>query len=358
MCVSCKEIHDQVFASTHNLTRLLVGLHKDVGAALCAASRHGKLDVVQHLIERYGADARFDKHAPLRVAAENGHSHVVQLLVEKYGADVHTCDDAPLRRAAQNGHVHTVDLLCGTHGANVRAMLGWDGMPLIRAVTHGQTSVVELLCARYRALEPPTESCVAAWAVEAVQKKVEMLDMLCERFGADARCGEDLPFRLAAAYCHPKSVRLLCEHYGADVRVRDDEALRMASKARHVHATEEELTDPTSRAHILHDAMETIQFLCSKGADVHARNEEPLRNAARYGAIEIVKLLCERYGATCRDPVAIVEAKSTIDRQKSSPDNNGPFALEIEHTTPYKGLVLKGCAAVIEYLSAADHHLT
>lgn len=382
LCLTCKEIHDQAFTSPFNVARLLSSLHGGIEPALCVVSRCGKIDVivqllekfgadarlrndeplrlaaenshgdlVQLLVEKYGADVRSSKHAPLRAAAGNGDGDLVQLLVGKYGADIHTCDDAPLRAAVRHGHVRMVDLLCGSYGANVRAMLGWEAMPIITAVYRGQTAMVELLCARYGALEPPTAIGIAAYAVEA-PNKVEMLDLLCIRFGADARCEQEHPLRLAAAMCHPESVRVLCEVYGADVHAQEDEALRMAARAKDFYVKEEDVLDPTTRACIIRDTIETIDILCSKGADVHARGGEALRNAARCGVVEIVKLLCERYGANRDDPEAIAAAASTIDEMERppSPVNNNPFVLTQTFSAPYMKLVSEGCAAVIEYL--------
>ena len=104
------------------------------GDALCWASEHGHLSVVEVLVKA-GAD-----DDALRKASENGHLPIVKLLVHA-GADVHAVDDQALRFAYERGHLAVVKFLVKA-GANVHAD---DDQALRFASAHGYLSVVEFL---------------------------------------------------------------------------------------------------------------------------------------------------------------------------------------------------------------------
>ena len=78
--------------------------------ALLFASRNGHAAVVELLLFKAGANARWNDDFALRWASENGHAAVVELLLQA-GANVRARGDGALRWASENGHAAVVELL-------------------------------------------------------------------------------------------------------------------------------------------------------------------------------------------------------------------------------------------------------
>jgi hypothetical protein len=96
--------------------------------------------------------------------------------------------------------------------------------------------------------------------------------------GANVRSGDDWELRRAADWGHLDTVKYLVEKCGADVHACDDLALRWAARSGHINV---------------------VKYLVSKGADVHAdddEDDEALLHAARNGHLDVVQYLVEECG--------------------------------------------------------------
>ena len=117
-----KENEIQQAANDGKLDHLIVLMSKinyDVADLAAGAAVNGHLDVLKYLVDKKGADTRYENDISLRYASFNGHTDVVKYLVKR-GGDIHVLDDFPLRHAAINGHLDTVKYLV-ENGANIHA---------------------------------------------------------------------------------------------------------------------------------------------------------------------------------------------------------------------------------------------
>lgn len=81
------------------------------------------------------------------------------------------------------------------------------------AAKHGDKHIVELLCERYGA--NPNEYYGDALTLSAMNGHTDVVEILCERFGADARNGVALMW--AAKNGHDGIVKMLCRRFDIDV---------------------------------------------------------------------------------------------------------------------------------------------
>ena len=119
--------------------------------ALMAASRHGEIDLIQHLLER-GANVNAVNNnggSPLMFTAVLGDLHSMRLLLDN-GANVQLkakFNWTALTVAAAKGH-HTMVSLLLDHGANPNARDIYQWTPLMRTVYGGHADVVRILLER------------------------------------------------------------------------------------------------------------------------------------------------------------------------------------------------------------------
>ncbi|KAL1929972.1 hypothetical protein VTP01DRAFT_1126 [Rhizomucor pusillus] len=157
---------------------------------LMLACAENQVDVVRHLMEKYGCDIHRNRERHLRRACLHGHVELVELLLP--GADVSMFNDAALQNAAHKGHWQIVDRLLEA-GANPQAN---RNAPLKYAISNNNlSSVISLL-----------------------------------RAGADPRCQQDWPLRHACRNDAAEIVRILLAHH-ADPDALNGMPLREALRA-------------------------------------------------------------------------------------------------------------------------------
>lgn len=215
------------------------------------------IDILQHLLKR-GVDVNqkgWRGGTALHSGAMYGHANIIQFLIRN-GAEINVFDQrglTPLHCASSCGYNASVVQLLINEGAdpNLGSSNPPRGAPLHQASFHGNIQVVQCL------LDNGAD-----------------VDLYCEELGT--------PLQAACLEGHIQLVKLLIER-GADVNMiggtRLGDALHAAICGSHV---------------------EIAAHLIEKGADVLAKTLESnhLQNAVRKGNVEMVKLLCSKYGGS------------------------------------------------------------
>ena len=235
-------------------------------AASCAA-KGGHLLAVKLLWEA-GADLNTMYDRSLRFACAEGHADVVRYLIEQHSASVNPDgDDGPMIEASEHGHFDVVKLLI-KQGANVDSYD--DDLALLKACNNGHADVVKLLI-KHGAIGGPSND--ASLALACISGSVDAVQLLVQQ-GANVHARDDHPVIVASANGRVDLVQLLIQH-GAKIDAID---------ARHL-----------SPLHLAsrHGRTTVVQLLLQHGADVHARNDEVLRDASENGHAAVVQLLIQ-----------------------------------------------------------------
>lgn len=257
------------------------------------AASHGHLPVVQYLHQytpihgewRVNIHARNDE--ALRLAAAHGHLEVVKYLVKTAKANIGAYHHEAFREAAANGHLEVVVYLVEA-GAEIMAL---DGQGLHRAAGNGHIDVVKYLLGDSVSLENSKLPIIPLSAYRTTERDL-------------VHTQNDQALRQAASKGHLEVVKYLVEEKGADVHALDDDALLQAS---------------------MEGRLEVVRYLLGKGRDgnnknighvsegkkkinnnngnnnadldnianVHAKEDIALRQAALQGHYEVVKCLIE-----------------------------------------------------------------
>jgi ankyrin repeat protein len=276
------------------------------GAALNDAATNGHLDIVRILLGN-GCNSHKLLEAFHR-AAGNGHLKIVEIMLPKITPGINI--DCVLINAARNGRADVVELLLKrtaisnlnaalyyavetgradvvkiliAHGANARisveAILMSPGLGrlwfsdclknddpdflLYLASMRGHVAVVEVLIAYGAEIGKSNNAMYLA----AANGKTDVVRVLIAKFSGLNK-SINMMLCLAATSGHESTVLLLLDN-GADVHANNDEALRNATRE------------------------EVAQILLSRGANVHANNNEALRRAVNCGNSNLVRLLLD-----------------------------------------------------------------
>ncbi|KAJ6492536.1 ankyrin repeat-containing domain protein [Mycena vitilis] len=289
--VNAKDLYFASEKGQANIVRLLIDRSTDVPAAnslaLQAASEHGHLEIVRHILE-FGADIRVDAIGipskdgrpanALRAASLAGRLEIVQLLLD-HGADVNLVDErdgSALSSASREGHAEVVRFLLD-HGANADTVGA-----LQDAAYEGHVKIVRLLLEKGAAIDACNRGGSALH--NAVRgDKMEVVRVLLEH-GADVNAvdASGSALQRAARNGNVETVRFLFEH-GADVNAVGGSGSALQGAARHGHA-------------------DVVRFLLEQSADVNVaeKSRSALRSAASYGHVNIVRILLD-HGAHAGD---------------------------------------------------------
>ncbi|KAJ7291243.1 ankyrin repeat-containing domain protein [Mycena rebaudengoi] len=259
---------------------------------LCAASFYGHRHIAELLLEA-GANINIEGGpacSALEAASGRGHLDIVHLLLEK-GADIHAGHNGALRRASQNGHANVLQEMtarCGpasesghTEVAQVLLEKGADAN-----VTSGNSESLLITTSAGKCMQP--------------RQHVNIVRLLLEN-GADIHARNNGALRAASKRGYTDIIQLLLQH-GANVNAADEHtgsALEAAAcwdgnpsidPFDSEHAKRRKMAEAATRR-LMH-----VRFLLDNGADVHARNNGALREAAKAGNTEVVQLLL-KHGA-------------------------------------------------------------
>ncbi|KAM4828770.1 ankyrin repeat domain-containing protein 16 isoform 1-T1 [Thomomys bottae] len=265
---------------------------------LHCAARHGRLDILAHLVEAWGADveaANRDYKRPLHEAASMGHRDCVRYLLER-GAAVDCLkkgDWTPLMMACTRKNLEVIQVLV-EHGANplLKNKDGWnsfhiasrEGDPLIlqyllekcpdawkteskirrtplhTAAMHGCLEAVELLLKRCQYEPDYRDKCGVTPFMDAIQcGHVDIARLLLEKHQACSSAEDSLgaqALHRAAVTGQDEAIRFLVSDLGIEVDVRatttHHTALHYAAKEGHTS---------------------TVETLLSLGADINCKDE-------------------------------------------------------------------------------------
>ena len=205
----------------------------DVDEGFCRACRQGHEAVVARLIAA-GADVHYGCYdgyggsyvGPLLEACEAGHVDVVAVLVAA-GANVNMLDGAPLKIACKFGHVVLLDWLL-EHGADVHAQ---EDETLRTAAEYGQAQAIARLLAAGATINIGRGPVRAA--VSEGQEDVDLVAIVRQLVDAGANLAmvdDDSSLALAAGFFGSLPLVELLLRAGANVHARNDEALVDACK--------------------------------------------------------------------------------------------------------------------------------
>lgn len=122
------------------------------GRAIWTAAQHGRVDLLQMILDRVGADVNYrliDQQTPLWKATFNKHSSVVKVLLSASDIQVNAKDtffeQTPLSLAAESGCASIVELLLESGKADIQATDRHGKTPLELAIAKGHSQVVSML---------------------------------------------------------------------------------------------------------------------------------------------------------------------------------------------------------------------
>lgn len=237
---------------------------EEINRQLIEAAARNELVKVIDLVLEEGADVHAEEDAALIQASVNGNKDIATVLLRN-GANVHANGDNPIRSAAHNGHTETVRLLL-ENGADLHAE---DDQALREASANGHTETVRLL------IENGADVCY--FGDHALREAIyeghrDVAELLLEN-GAGVRAyALDEPVKVAANRQDKEMVELLCRH-GADIHADNDRPFRNAVYSGH---------------------KEMAEYLLEKGADIHAFRDQALFGVVVEENMEMAEFLLER----------------------------------------------------------------
>jgi len=284
------------------------------GTPLHCAAKGGHLEIVTYLLEK-GVDINayvYPECTPLNSAAKNGHTEIMAFLADN-GALINLPDSTQvpaLTRAGKRGDNQTITFLLG-RGAEIEPQ-GDMRSALYAAAMYGHTETVKLLLSNGAAINRQTREGTALIAAARFGHLETAAFLLEEGAIIDQQIGEWGPALIAAAWeGHTKTVEMLLSR-GADIDLQTNgrSTIRMKPIKSETYTT----VGGTSRgnrdiqsglgitaliAAAQNGHTETVEFLLSKGADLHLQNDEQgnaLIAAARNGRYKTVEVLLSKGG--------------------------------------------------------------
>lgn len=283
------------------------------GTPLHCAAKGGQLEVVSYLLEQ-GANMNayvYREGTPLNSAAKNGHREVLALLIDR-GALLNSPDSKQvpaLTRAGYRGDNQTITLLL-ERGANIEPQ-GNMRSALYAAAMYGHTETAKLLVAKGANINRATTEGTALIAAARFGRPETVTFLLSKGAVIDQQVGEWGTALVAAAWeGHTETVKLLLSK-GAEIDLQTNEQSTIVNTPAklEVHTGAETLFGQGNRdmqsglgvtaliAAARNGQAETVEFLLSKGANIHLQNDEQgnaLIAAARNGQYEVVELLLSK----------------------------------------------------------------
>lgn len=283
------------------------------GSALHCAAKGGFREIVTYLLDK-GANIdayTYPQGTPLNSAARNSDIELLSLLINR-GASINAPDDTQvpaLTRAGKRGDNKTITFLLA-RGADIEP-LGDMRSALYAAAMYGHTKTVALLLSKGATINRQTREGTALIAAARFghPKTVELL--LSKGALIDRQAGEWGTALIAAAWeGHTKTVDLLLSK-GADIDLQTNEQSTIvnAPARLEVYTGVEMMLGTGNRdmqsglgvtaliAAARNGQTKTVEFLLSKGANIHLQNDEQgtvLIAAARNGRYKTVELLLSK----------------------------------------------------------------
>lgn len=283
------------------------------GSPLHCAAKGGHLEIATYLLEQ-GANINayiYREGTPLNSAAKNGHRELLAFLIDR-GALINASDPKQvpaLTRAGLRGDNQTISLLL-EKGAEIESQ-GDMRSALYAAAMYGHTETVELLLSKGAAINRQTRDGTALIGAAWFGHAETAAFLLSKGANIDQQGGEwGTALTTAAWHGHMETVDLLIAK-GASIDLPTNQKGRMVNTAAklEVYTGAEMMLGLGNRdiqsglgvtaliAAARNGQAETVEFLLSKGADIHLQNDEQgnaLIAAARNGQYEIVELLLSK----------------------------------------------------------------
>lgn len=271
--------------------------------------------IVDALLDEGGAYVHADYGRPLRLAVEAGDAPMVELLVRKYGADPGMMSHLAVMQAVRDGNVEIVEMLLEMYDASgylrrrkplPSNLFFGNRSPSLPYDKTRESNVFDGEYLHRDVLEEAARSDVP-----------EMVALLVDKHGVGRKDPERLAHALRAAAKSGKSntvsflARRLKDDHGADVPV---EALRDAAAFGHVDVVDllcsEFGVDPHADGGIALKSnggcKKVVDLLCGKfGVDASAHDNSALRLFASFGDAAMVDKLVREYGARGSDETAL-----------------------------------------------------
>ncbi|KAJ7291204.1 ankyrin repeat-containing domain protein [Mycena rebaudengoi] len=309
-------------------------VHAGNNGALRAAAKAGNTEVIQLLLEN-GAnintagedtasaleaaaswdgnpfidsgDSWDEKISKMAEAATRRLTHVRFLLDN--GADVHARNNGALRAASKRGYTEVMQLLL-KNGAKINAVNEHTGSALEAAASwDGNPDQADFW---------DSEDKKRKKKAEAAMRRLTHVRLLLDK-GADIHAGNNGALREAAKAGHTEVVQLLLEN-GANINAADEHTASALEAAASWDGspipTNRQDSEDEKRRKLAEARLTHVRFLLDNGADVHARNDGALREAAKAGNTEIVQLLLENgvnINAADEDTASALEAAACWD---------------------------------------------
>ena len=190
------------------------GNHMDARAALLAASKHGHMACVEHLVKHKApVDQAVDQGGTaLMAAAHNGHLDCVKYLLSN-GADVQLTNDSgwtAMMLASTGGHLDCVEYLAGA-GSRIDARTNDDFTALMAAAQHGHQDCVQYLISKGAPLEAATKTGGTALLLASCSGYLRCVEYLVAA-NAQVNPAGLCPLRGAAQSGHLACVKCLFEN--------------------------------------------------------------------------------------------------------------------------------------------------
>ncbi|KAJ3042760.1 hypothetical protein HK097_001906 [Rhizophlyctis rosea] len=292
--------------------------YETVTTPLIRACTFSQLPAMRYLIEK-GADISVDDYAVAKVAVRRDSPEMLQLLIDN-GLDPTYDSNRLLHTAIIHTHTKVVNYLLRTCGVNPNDR---DGAFLYQACVKGSFEIVQALLDCGADVNKPYRGGVpimVAWNLDVVQLLVDFgadvnkgLEHACRldlvgvaEFlvgrGADPGVLESAVVRVAAKKGDAEFLGRLIWKGGVDVHACEDEAIKNASVLGHAECVNVLLQNSTFDTDVLSWAaygagmgghLPILKILNNNGADVHFSDEMLLREAVTAGYVMIVEYLLQ-----------------------------------------------------------------
>jgi ankyrin repeat protein len=294
--------------------------------ALHWTAAHGHVETVQYLVEEAKVDMSAEDNngnTAFSIAAWQGHLEVM-LYLQQHGADItlkpQVDNRTHLMAAAEGDNIEVVRWLC-EHGVLPEAKDKDGRTALHLAAGCGYLEIVQYLIEEAKVvLSAEDNNGNTAFSIAAWEGQLAVMVYL-HQHGANVnqkhKFGNLTPLKLAASNGKTAAVRWLCEH-GASLKEKDNgwsiekdsTVLHWAARGGHLEtvqylvaeakidmSVEDDTHDTAFSLATLQRHLAVMAYLHQRGADINHKREGdgqiPLIGAARDGATEVVRWLCE-----------------------------------------------------------------
>jgi ankyrin repeat protein/endonuclease/exonuclease/phosphatase family metal-dependent hydrolase len=264
-------------------------IHDQNESALISAINGGNLEVVKYLVER---GANIHSGGGLQSASLKGNLEIVKYLVEK-GVSINDINSALKYASNLEVFKYLVEKGADIHFNNDEALKVAEKI--------GEKEIVNFIKSKTRPnknqdIEKYNKLLLDSSKLGNLYGVMEALKM-----GADIHTKNDDALMSAITKGDLEIVKYLIKE-GANINVNNGESMRIASARGHLdivkylvetgkfnNALNGALIYASERGHL-----EVVKYLVGKGADIHFKNDVPLRLASHNGYLEVVKYLVEK----------------------------------------------------------------